>query len=73
MRKLFAEADHSLCTIQRLTSGVDLFKVEMGDCVFEAFRGRTGEWRILYHSPDCRDMSADDIGNLIEAQLLNQQ
>ncbi|AOM78257.1 hypothetical protein [Pedobacter steynii] len=69
MKKLHIKGRRENYHVYQLTEGVDLFKVEVNESVYEIFKSRSGEWRLLYHSPNSGEIRLKSLGSLVDAEM----
>lgn len=54
--------------VQKLMDGVELFKIEVNDCVYEIFKSPTGEWKLLYCSPNSPYITVNLLIDIVEGE-----
>ncbi|WP_342329134.1 hypothetical protein [Pedobacter sp. FW305-3-2-15-E-R2A2] len=70
MKRLCIKTNKKVYDVQQLVDGVDLFKVEVSDCLYEVYKSSSGKWKLLYHLPDCRELPLESLGNMIDIEML---
>ncbi|MNY73171.1 hypothetical protein D3C86_2119010 [compost metagenome] len=70
MKRLCIKTNAKIYDVQQLVDGVDLFKIEVSGCLYEVYKSSSGEWRLLYHLPNCRELPLKSLGSMIDREML---
>lgn len=70
MKRLCIKTNTKIYDVHQLVDGVNLFKVEVSGCLYEVYKSSSGEWRLLYHLPNCRELPLESLGNMIDREML---
>lgn len=73
MKKFYIKENRKIYEVHQLMDGVDLFKIEENDCIYEVFRSRAGEWKLLYRLPGSRELPLASLAQRLDIEIFGFQ